>query len=62
MTNQEISKLADIIVRRLIDRQQYYDEKFINIIMNIPETEEAEEVGLEETEIAEPLIFTPDEE
>ena len=42
MTDQEINKLADVIVKRLIERQQYYDEKFINIIMNMPETEEAE--------------------
>lgn len=42
MNKEEINELAEIIVKRLIERQQYYDEKFINIIMNSPETEEAE--------------------
>ena len=42
MTEQDLNKLADLVVRKLIKRQEHYDKKFVDMVMNNPELEDAE--------------------
>lgn len=42
MTEQELEKLADLIVQKVIKRQAEYDKRFVELIMNIEVLSETE--------------------
>lgn len=42
MTNNELEKLADLIVTKIMKRQAEYDKKFVELVMNVEQLEDHE--------------------